>query len=496
MVTPLLFADPCIIKIQPEEVVGPPPNIGDEFEIKILIENAVNVFSWKVSVKWDPSLVSWTGEKIEGDFLKQGGASTIFVTGGYDEIMGRMGEVTQTRFGGSITGNGELCRLIFEVKGFGESEIELQDQYVVSPPTTVVDSVINNACDVRISAPPPSGPKAVIKPTEKTHYKEDKIVFSASDSLPGYDTLPTGGTCPITQYKWEIDAGSNESIDKTVYGQNIDYTPTMTGQLKITLTVDAPDTNPPSNTGYTSTHSTSITYTIIDKPTLPSIDVYTERGGRGLNAASDVFSPQDLVNVYAYVSNNGAALENQNVAFQVINEEKETFSLRSAETNSFGISAIQYRMPWATSTEESFGQWKIIVTTKINNVTVTDQLTYNFEYLLKDLSIQLLDFQDNPKQYYNKGEITRVRITFRNNRVISLPIFVAVNIYDCTQVPIDYEYVIFTLPPKGNTTVSLDTQIPTWSKTGPMKIYVNFYRAENGVGVPYCPERFVESEIK
>lgn len=114
----------------------------------------------------------------------------------------------------------------------------------------------------------------------------------------------------------------------------------------------------------------------VESPPSPFVDVYTDRGGNGLNKPSQAYSPGERVQLYAEVSNGTGPIANALVTFAASGPTNETVPfLTSAWSNASGIATAR---PFTIGVgEQSIGTWQVILTVKIDDQVFMDALTFD-----------------------------------------------------------------------------------------------------------------------
>lgn len=103
------------------------------------------------------------------------------------------------------------------------------------------------------------------------------------------------------------------------------------------------------------------------------IDVYTDRDGDGPNTSSQSYRRNETVNLYARVSNGTSPIEGSSVVFAVYWPNEELIFLTTPISNASGIATETFRIP---PIAESIGDWRVIVTARINDQVFLDSLTF------------------------------------------------------------------------------------------------------------------------
>jgi hypothetical protein len=111
------------------------------------------------------------------------------------------------------------------------------------------------------------------------------------------------------------------------------------------------------------------------------IDLFTNRGGLGLDQPGGIFQTQELVIVCAVVTLNGDSIVNGLVGFEIhdpINPYGNITILQVASTNRSGVAEASFRIPLPLENQGAivYGKWNVIATTKLGDETLIDTLTF------------------------------------------------------------------------------------------------------------------------
>jgi general secretion pathway protein D len=98
---------------------------GEVFTVEILVEGIQNLYSAPLFVDYEANLLEFV-QAEEGDFLKQGGQSTIF-TSSVNPAAGKVivGNKRQDE-GSGASGSGKLVHLVFRAKAAGVAALGLE----------------------------------------------------------------------------------------------------------------------------------------------------------------------------------------------------------------------------------------------------------------------------------------------------------------------------------------------------------------------------------
>jgi len=226
-----------------------------------------------------------------------------------------------------------------------------------------------------------------------------------------------------------------------------------------------------------------------------TIDVFTQRepySGKGLDMPSDAFGPEEILILYALVSQMGWPLENYLVAFHVFLPSNASFSL-TARTNSSGIASINFTIntpPVNFNESDIFGYWHVLADVMIDNSHLEDSLVFRVDWIVKVLSVRTIDGNLTYQTNFGKGGDLGLEITLRSIAMTMRNATIAIVVYDVLNVPVTYtEIVDFDVPPNERLVKFFcKLQIPSWAYTGNSTVYVSALRAPASEGgLPFCP---------
>jgi hypothetical protein len=103
-----------------------------------------------------------------------------------------------------------------------------------------------------------------------------------------------------------------------------------------------------------------------------ALDVFTDKGGSGINVSGGDFEPYDNVPLYAYVTEGGAPVTNEQVTF-MIKKPDGTEKTTTAQTNDSGIAVISLSL--LPSESHVIGTWQILANNSAGNEVAEDELT-------------------------------------------------------------------------------------------------------------------------
>ncbi|MEM2129115.1 MAG: cohesin domain-containing protein [Candidatus Bathyarchaeia archaeon] len=234
----------------------------------------------------------------------------------------------------------------------------------------------------------------------------------------------------------------------------------------------------------------------------PAIDVYTQYpepyGGQGANEHSDAFAPQMLVYLYAKVTYGGDRVTNKWVTFEVHNALGEKVTILANKTDWDGIAVVSFRIPQTDypcgHDPAIFGWWNITATVEIDEVVVSDTLTFQVGWLVEVVSVEPLNAPY--KKYVDNMEF---KVTVKTISEQVRHAIITVDPFDTAGNPIgealwedDFKATRVSGDPYGTIPgiyeKTLTIPIPTWARVGTGTVtaiaLTDFPR--NG-GSAYCP---------
>jgi hypothetical protein len=231
-----------------------------------------------------------------------------------------------------------------------------------------------------------------------------------------------------------------------------------------------------------------------------AIDVYTQYpypyGGQGPNAVSDMFGPQQQVELYALVTYNEYPVQQKLVGFQI--EHNGYHIYREATTDEYGVAHISFRIPWpcVNPEEEIFGEWDVIATVEVAERKANDTLKFWVWWPVEVLSIE--SKYTTYKQTKNGVDMTFI-ISYGTYRMQPINATLTITVYDELGFFIGShawevtnlgwgEYDHFgEMKVYGPEEITI--HIPSNAVVGLVTVYANAYdKLPWYGGTPYCPE--------
>lgn len=235
-----------------------------------------------------------------------------------------------------------------------------------------------------------------------------------------------------------------------------------------------------------------------------NLDLFTQKtpfGGTGQGQPSDAFEQQELVILYALVTFSGEPVGNKVVAFEVngpANTLQNITVIGAAVTNGSGIAEFSFRMPTAPVNAEQivFGKWYAIATVDIDQIVVTDNLTFEVGWIIRIKNIVTLDNKLSPQTNFTRESTIVFDLTVENIALTPKNATITIDAQDIAGHPIIHIELDNQSIQPGEQHIQASTQIPTDAKIGEAIVSAVPYTAPPNIGgIPYSPSVYAEFNI-
>jgi len=226
--------------------------------------------------------------------------------------------------------------------------------------------------------------------------------------------------------------------------------------------------------------------TLTFRVTGATIDVYTQKDGKGPSTPSDAFAPQEEVILYAHVTYDCHPIEDKLVAFEVRDANGTYVTYKTDLTNASGLATASFRI----GSMPSFGIWNVTATVEVLQKTVSDKLTFRVGWIVKIVNVETVNEEGEKEINFVRGKHLSFNITVQNIAFTSKTVVFTVVAYDEQGVPIGQVVLLGWIVPSGTSQVFIfDLQLPKWASVGAGSIYTNAYtNLPQAGGFPWCPE--------
>lgn len=194
-----------------------------------------------------------------------------------------------------------------------------------------------------------------------------------------------------------------------------------------------------------------------------------------MNQPADLVVPQQIIILTAKVTYNWWPVVNKKVTFNIYDNQGNLVAVLEAITGADGHAVTSYRMPWPDVNPEGlFGVWTVVASVSVADVTVTDTLTFHYDYLVEILNATV------DKVNYNHLDYMAVTVTYGSHAQQMYPVFLTATLQDNLLVPVS---VAFTgLSVSGATyctlkvypTATLTLYVPYYAYAGAATVRVDF----------------------
>jgi hypothetical protein len=459
------------VYILPNNLTGPPEwiPINGTFTINITIVCPPDPFNlnlnyWQIGMSFNPGVLECVNF-TEGPLLQSAG-TTVWQPGTIDNNIGLI-----TPFGAHLgngigaNGNGTLAYVSFRVKDTGSSSLVLLNAFFLDLNNAEIPVIVHSGL-FEVSPIIPKPPTAFFTYSPLSPYVNDTITFDATSSTSNN----FNGT--IVKYDWDFGDSSQG------HGMILNHIYPSAGVYNVTLVV-TDDRN--------LTDSFVEFVTVIAIPVGASIDVYTDRGGQGLNAPSDTFGPEEEVIIYARVTYNLVPVASKVVNFNVNYPDGSSYIPNvPVQTDSYGIAFIYFLL----EPEPVFGKYSANATVTVGTKTVSDVCDFNVNWLVQVASSVPCDIHGVPESSFDRGEPFYLNVNIQNNRLGPTFVLVSWSVYDCLNTPLpgfEGSQVYYVQP--NQTVILLNLgQIPLNAYVDPVHPATAHTSALNAGGLQASPE--------
>jgi len=132
---------------------------------------------------------------------------------------------------------------------------------------------------------------------------------------------------------------------------------------------------------------------------------------------------------------------------------------------------------------------------------VTDNVFVDGEVRLKHVTVNIMSLAPcnqtgYPTDGFSKGSMANFKVSVNNSDVEPKSVLITVNVFDADSATIGLASIQGAIPP-GSFNFTLGFKLPTTASTGNATVYASvFTNWPHAGGVPYCPSRTAEFEIR
>jgi|GEM_PF-1180357 len=209
-------------------------------------------------------------------------------------------------------------------------------------------------------------------------------------------------------------------------------------------------------------------------PITPSeivLDIYTQKGGIGINASGGIFHPLDEVSFYAYLTKGGVGVNNATITFTIKAPDAREL-VKTAVTNSSGVASTLLSL--LPSEGRVIGIWNVTANTTVDNTFIADELTLQTQ--TEEAQLTLYSKRDGVSSTMflpNETVLLEAQASYRNVSMASLPInFIILNPFGNFSIE---ETVLTDTDGVANVTFQIpwpsDYSLGIWQATAQAEIY-------------------------
>lgn len=239
------------------------------------------------------------------------------------------------------------------------------------------------------------------------------------------------------------------------------------------------------------------------------MDLYTQYdypyGGQGPDMPSDMFGPQQLVDLFVNVTYNDYPVQQKLVGFEI--RHGDLVFWREDTTDENGVAHVSFRLPWPCVDPETeiFGKWYVWATVEVAEEVASDTLGFWVEWPVWVLSIEPKGTE--PIQFVQRktgGDTLLFTMVFLTHSMQKIPVTLTTTVYDelgffigSDSLTVDvgwdeynyYNYSICEEPPFIVYWWDISIPMPTNAVIGKGIVFGNAFNMFPWLGgTPYCPE--------
>jgi hypothetical protein len=220
------------------------------------------------------------------------------------------------------------------------------------------------------------------------------------------------------------------------------------------------------------------------------VDIFTQRGGEGENQSSDIFGPQEIVQLYAAVVVNEEPVDGVLVTFAVTEPmpvSNGTAFYRTATTNASGVAETDFSLN-SMGQDEAFGTWTADATVDVAGMILSDSLTFTVEWTVEVVSVRTVDanppnYSGFPPSRSSWGETgwVGVEIALENSLMTVQNVSLSISLVDQLLTTVNYTEINgFLMPPNGKIVyIFRNIGIPKYAAPGNASVLVDVFNQEN-----------------
>jgi len=211
------------------------------------------------------------------------------------------------------------------------------------------------------------------------------------------------------------------------------------------------------------------------------LDVYTQKGGVGINVSGGNFEPFDNVSILAHLTQGGINVGNRPVTFS-IKKPDGTNIVSTVSTNDSGLAETDVSL--LPSEGHEIGTWRVLANATVGNEAVNDTLDFTCES--QSARIDLFSEKNGvPSISFlpNETVLLEAQLSYKNASIVGTPVT-----FDAT-TPNDTEFLLQTASTnnlgKANVTFSIpwpsENSLGIWQVSAASEVYGQALNATTSV---------------
>ena len=201
------------------------------------------------------------------------------------------------------------------------------------------------------------------------------------------------------------------------------------------------------------------------------LDVFTQKGGIGINVSGGNFEPFDNVSILAYLTQGGIEVENRSVTFS-IQKPDGTYIVWTASTNDSGLAETEISL--LPSEGHVVGTWHVLANATVDNEVVND--TLDFGCASQSARIDLFSESNGVSSISflpNETVLVEAQLSYKNASIAGTPVT-----FDAT-TPNDTDFPLPTVTTNSVGVANVTFRIPwpsdvslgTWQVSAASEVY-------------------------
>lgn len=243
---------------------------------------------------------------------------------------------------------------------------------------------------------------------------------------------------------------------------------------------------PPHPIAHTVVDGTAIITPLVEQV----LDVFTQKGGIGVNETSDAFSPGEIVRFYALLKYQGTPVPGIVVQFTMY-DPLGAVTVKTSVTDEFGYATSNVTL----SSTPVFGNYLTIAAASTHGQNYSDTVTFKVGWIVCILEAATYDRSGNPETIFVREALVYVNVSLESISITQKQLLVLLEVADEFGRRVAHEWIRFMIPP-GNTDLTIGFRIPPWSINGDAEVFVGAFTNIPWLGgTPYCPGEYIVFNI-